>query len=394
MKRLLLFLLVLSALSGNFASYKVSEYLSFPFSRYDISRDAMGGAGAALKKTGGPESGTFSLSLPYAGLRIYNIRDNVSSLDSVLEGNIPSAALDFLNSIPAGVKGFMEVDGGLGISLDPVSFYFMNRLSVMTAGPGNVSSTMFMMYEEAYDIALSHTFRSDTGYALNLAMSVRPSYRLYSADSTFLSGISASDVSNLVATSSGADLMTALRALVLDGVPFSSGWAFPVSVSTRLDMPYGFSSSLSLNGMNGDYNMVYRGGLLAARGDETGAVEPVGYRLTVPMSLDLGFAWSGSGRGLFKPYVAFDIVDLAGLFSGDLTQRGGVVDHLKMGAGLDFLYIFSVYAGLDRGYFSTGCSFRLKVLRVDLTYAVKPYGPVRYGDSLDYLAIRLNLGWS
>lgn len=379
MKRLLPFILVLFALSGLSASYEVSKYLSFPFSRYDIHSDAMGGAGAALKKTEGPESGSFSLSLPYAGIRIYNIKDNISSANSVIEGDFPSAALDFLNSIPAGVKDFMTVDGGLGISLDPVSFYFMNRLSVMTSGPGNVSSTMFIMYEEAYDIALYHTFRFDTGYALDLALSIRPSYRLYSADSTHLSGIDASDVSNLVSTSSGTDFMTSLRALVLDDVPFSSGWAFPVSVSARLDMPHGFSTSLSLCGINGDYNMVYRGGLLAARGDESGAVDPVGYKLEISPSLDLGFAWSGSGKGLFKPYVAADVVDLVGLFSGDITQRGGFVDHLKMGAGLDFLYMFSVSAGLDRGYFSTGFSFLFKVLRVDLAYAVKPYGPYATG---------------
>lgn len=398
MKKLLLIVFLCFSLFGLFASYDVQSSLAFPFERYDIRKDAMGGSGLAMKKTGGPESEGFSLFLPYAGIRLYNIKNNISSIDSVKAGDAASAALDFLNSIPAGFKDFMTLDAGAGISLSPLSFYFSSRLSVMTEGAGNASSSMFLMYEESYDISLSHTFHFNKDWGLSLSFSFRPSYRLYSADSESLSGVSVSDISNIIANSTdGAEIAASLRALILDDVPFSSGWALPVSIYSRLDMPYGFSTAIALNNLNGDYQMSYRGGLLAARGKESGSVNEVRYSLDVPYSLDLGFSWSGfwNGwkKGLADPHIAVDIVDLVGLFSGDMAKKGGFIDHLKLGARLDFLYMFSISAGLDRGYISAGFSFLFKVLEVDLTYAVKPYGEVRYGDSLDYLALRVAIGW-
>lgn len=398
MKKLFAIVVLCFSLSGLFASYDVQSNLAFPFERYDIRKDAMGGSGLALKKTGGPESEGFSLFLPSVGVRLYNIKNNISSFEAAKSGDAVAVALGFLNSIPAGFKDFMTVDAGVGMSLSPLSFYFNSRLSVMTAGPGNASSSMFIMYEESYDISLSHTFHFNKDWGVSLSFSFRPSYRLYSADSQSLSGVNVSDVSNIVASSTDSpDIMASLRTLILDDVPFSSGWALPICIYSRLDMPYGFSTALALNNLNGNYEMAYRGGLLAARGKESGAVDEVRYTVDVPFSLDLGLSWSGfwSGwkKGLADPHIAVDIVDLVGLLSGDLAEKGGLIDHLKLGARLDFLYMFSIAAGLDRGYVSAGFSFLFKVFEVDLTYAVKPYGAVRYGDSLDYLALRVALGW-
>ena len=398
MKKLLLSVLLCFFLSLLFASYDVEQDLAFPFERYDIRRDAMGGSGLAMKKAGGPESENFSLFLPSAGIRLYNIKNNISSIDSAMAGDVASAALDFLNSIPAGFKDFMTLDAGVGMSISPLSFYLNSRLSLMTAGAGNVSSGMFFMYEESYDISLSHTFHLNRDWGISFSLSFRPSYRLYSADSKSLSGVSVSDVSDIVASSADASaMMASVRTLILDDVPFSSGWALPISIYSRLDMPYGFSAAFAISNLNGNYEMACRGGLLAARGKESGSADEVRYTLDVPCSLDLGFSWSGFWdgwkKGLADPHIAVDIVDLVGLFNGDIAKKGGFVDHLKLGARLDFLYMFSISAGLDRGYVSTGFSFLFKVVEVDLTYAVKPYGAVRYGDSLDYLALRFAIGW-
>lgn len=358
---------------------------------------AMGGAGLAVNGTYGARflnpanaAGVFGLSVPSLSFTAYNLRSNIPVVKDVVsstdEAGILDAAVGFINNIPGGVKDFMSLDAGVGLAMKFFSFSVDANADIFTFGPGDISSNIGVDINLALTSIFSYRHEFSDDLAFSVGLGVRAMYKNLTADDVYLAGIGATTVSDVFNKSE--DLQGAGNAILeaLSDIPLSVGWAFPVSIGTKLEVPYGFSFALALNNINGDYAMsVFQ---------EDGSVRS--YVLETPMTLDIGASWSWGNEGmwkyLFKPTIALDFVDIVGFFRNGPLERGAFVDHLRMGAEVYLLTSLIARAGLDRGYFTCGFGLDIFAVTLDLTYGLKAYGPSRYGECLDYLTVRVNIG--
>ena len=356
----------------------------------------MGGAGMALSGTmesrlmnPANNSGFFGLSLPYASFTVYNLKNNIDYMKEIYEENgsisLFDAEFSLLNTVPGGERNFMSVDVGAGVNIKHLSFFSFMNADIFTFGPGDISSTFGVDLDYGFNTALSYQYDWDEGYSLSVGLGFSGLFKNITADDGHLNGVGVGFVSNIFEEyqNNPTDISTALFDALL-AIPISVGEAYPVSIGTRVDFPYGFSLALALNNINGNFRMR----VLDLEGNDTGK----SYEISTPMSLDLGFGWHlDAGRlwyHLFEPTLAFDIVDIIGMFEEGVFEKGVLVDHLKMGVELNLLTVLNARAGLDRGYFTFGIGVDIYALTVDISYGVRPYGPSREGRYLDYVKLR------
>ena len=398
-------LIAMTAVLADFDSdIKYPTYRSNTFEPYALMSPrvvGMGGAGMALSGTmesrmmnPANNSGFFGLSLPYLSVSVYNIRNNLDYMKEILDANgavsLYDAAFSLLNSIPGGERNFMSVDIGAGVSIRHISFFGFMNADIFTFGPGDISSTFGVDLDYGFNTALSYQYDWKSGYSLSVGIGVSGLFKNITADEGHLNGIGVGFVSNIFEEyqNDPTDITSALFDALL-AIPISMGEAYPVSIGGRVDFPYGFSLALALNNINGNFNMR----VLDLEGNDTG----VSYTISTPMSLDFGFAWNLDGGKLcyhlFNPSIAFDIIDIIGMFKEGIFEKGVLVDHMKMGAELNLLTVLNARVGLDRGYFTFGVGVDFYALTVDLSYGVRPYGPSREGRYLDYVKLRMNLGY-
>ena len=402
MKRKIVALLLLifvssSLLFGAIGIYETERSHSFaPFALMSPRVVGMGGTGLALTGTmesrlmnpaNSPES--FGLSLPYASVTLYNIKNNKDNLMEIATENqrlsVYDMAFSLLNSIPSGERNFLSIDLGAGLSLKNLSFFTFVNADIFTFGEGDLSSTIGVDVDSGFNVALSYEYDWENDYSLAVGLGLSGLYKNITAGSDKLSGIGVDFVSNVFEEwqDDTENIMDALMNALM-GIPQSLGEAYPLSIGVRADFPYGFSLALGLNNINGNYRMK------VLDSSET-------YTIKVPSTLDFGFGWTlDAGKlwyHLLQPTVAIDIVDIIGMFHDGIFNKGIFVDHLKMGAELNLLTVLSARCGLDCGYFTFGIGADIYALNVDLSYGVRPYGPSREGRYLDYVKLRINLGY-
>lgn len=401
----LMAILALAAVSADFDSdVQYPTFGSNTFEPYALMSPrvvGMGGAGMALSGTmesrlmnPANNSGSFGLSLPYLSVSVYNLKNNLDYMKEIFEENgsvtLYDAAFSLLNSVPGGERNFMSLDIGAGVNIKHLSFFGFMNADIFTFGPGDISSTFGVDLDYGFNTALSYQYDWDSGYSLSVGIGVSGLFKNITADDRHLNGIGVGFVSNIFEEyqSNPTDITSALFDALL-AIPISIGEAYPVSIGTRVDFPYGFSLALAINNINGNFNMR----VLDLEGNDTGK----SYTISTPMSLDFGFGWNlDAGKlcyHLFNPTIAFDIIDIIGMFEEGICGKGVFVDHMKMGVELNLLTVLNARAGLDRGYFTFGVGVDIYALTVDLSYGVRPYGPSRDGRFLDYVKLRINLGY-
>ena len=365
-----------------------------PYSLMSPRVIGMGGAGLALNGTfenrlmnPANTSSVFGLYAPYVSVSVYNLKNNNDNLHDIAVNNgmltLYDAAFSFLNTIPGGERNFLSIDLGAGFSYQNLSMFSFMNADVFTVGEGDLSSNLGIDMDAGLITTLSYSYEFGNDYGISAGLSIGFMMKNITASSTELSGIGVSFVSNIMEEFqySPEDFGTAIFN-ALDDIPLSIGTALPISIGTRVDFPYGFSLAMALNNINGSYNMTIK--------DDS-------YTIDVPMTLDFGFAWNldigDFWYYLLEPSVAIDLVDMVGMFEEGLGEKGVFIDHLKMGAELNFLTVFNARLGLDRGYFTFGFGMDMYALNVDISYGVRPYGPSREGRYLDYVKLRVNVGF-
>ena len=389
-----------------------STYMNDPFIPTNPRTQAMGGTGVALPASldtayVNPASyaSKVHIAVPYVTTTLYNINSNMDAFKMLFSGGWEDAASEFIKNLPLGFKNFMTVEAGLNLGFGSLGFGVNTRFDIFST-----PNTQFAMRADvgAFLVA-AHRFEIADGFSLDAGVSFHVNYRMFTSehnrDSILVGGIGTAEVLNALNGSEGG--MSSLMGLLTDR-PMAAGFAFPIDFGLKLNMPYGFAVGASYTNFNGNYyynNYDNIDSALAGIGIHTnlGSAESTStdYRkfenVFSPGSLNIGFAWRAPWSGVWawiNPTITVDFVDLVGLFTADnLWTAENWVNHINIGAELYLIGFLNGRIGLNRGYFTCGVGIDLYAARIDAVYGIKAYGEVARGDSLDYLTVRVSIGY-
>lgn len=394
MKRLFFTLVMISILSLVFATESPSDFptdgvMFTPFQAGSAKSSAMGNTSIALDgrydtllRNPANAADGFQLSIPTMTITTYNLEANSENFMNLLKSGFTNEdlvkfAIDGLNNIPGGVKDFISLDIGASAAFPYIAVSYAFNTNIFTFGPGDLSSNLGVDMNAALSLILSHKFSFDFGMDLSLGAKFSYVYKNITADSTYLSGIGATIISDIISNSPDFSNMGQAIVAALSDIPVSTGNAFPMSFGLKMSLPLGFSFGLVLDNVNGNYTM--------QEGQDS-------FIIKTPMSLDIGFALNPIDNFFINPVLSCELLDLVGLYDGYAGQES-FADHLRIGIEVETLRTIFLRGGLDRGYLTAGVGFDFYALSLDFSYGRKAYGLVARGESLDYFKIGLNLGY-
>ena len=411
MKKLVSILALLLISFSLFAvNLPASSYMNEPFIPTNPRTQAMGGTGVALTTSidsaymnPAAFAGRMHFALPYVSATIYNINNNMDAF-KLFFSNPSDAAIDFIGNLPLGFKNFATVDAGINFGFGPVGLGLNTQFNLYSTP----NTELAMRADVGAFLVAAHRFEFTDEYSLDVGVAFHVNYRMFTSNNPSdpsggitVGGIGTADVIN--ALQSGD--MSSLMGLFTD-TPIAAGFAFPIDFGLKVNMPFGTAIGISYTNFNGTYyynNYANLDSAFSGIGiDSTlssGGVSPnTGHEnVFSPGSLNVGFSWSAPWESFwiwFKPTFTVDFVDLVGLFSADnIWTAENWVDHINIGAEIYLLACLNARVGLNRGYFTCGFGLDLYAARVDAVYGIKAYGPVSRGDYLDYLTVRVSLGF-
>ena len=341
---------------------------------------------------------------PSVAVKIWNIEENTDVFTGLISGmmkgeEIGPHAVGFLANIPGGFKDFMDVEASLYLGVPYSGLGVDLGFGLMSNGNGDVTSELIANVNASFSAAGGYTFTFRDGYALSVGLGISGRYKMASMGTEGPDGIGIKSAAEVIMnTRNGLDIPAAINELFRNGINYSSGWAFPISLGVTATFPYGFTLGMTVSDINPDWYMYsYNEMDDAWAGDFSGGSKGVPFVLKGKTDIAIGTAWEM--ENFLSPYwlrvrMALDFVDIIGYWrDGDWKDFPGLVQHVRMGAELSVLTAFEFRVGLDRGYLTMGCGIDLWGNRLDLVYGVKSYGKIIYGDSLDYLSLVFTLGW-
>lgn len=397
MRSILLFILIL--------------FLSFGVGASDLFLDdadngnarnlGMGGAGISLDPSFSSSysnpaqfAGDILISLPYSSLTFYNVRSNIDNgmLSRLIKGDWEEALTIYATGLPSSYTPLLRLDSGINLGFKQLALGLHLSSTAFSYGEGSFQNRIGLDSRVGLSLTLSERLAITESFSIDLGYTFNARYRVMMADDGDPYGLMVEDVLAL--------FKGELEPEVLLSLPVVSGFEFPMDVGMRINLPYGFSLGAVYRDMM-KYEDLYSSSRLDEAlkkdlgiGVKEGRVASAGFSAFSSAHLDLGLSYSmtNGSSWIVRPTLAFDLVDVIGLFSvDDPLSPGSWVHHLRLGAELRFLSSLSLRAGLDRGFISVGFGVDLALFRVDVAYSHDPIGNSNF--ARDYLMISANLGF-
>ncbi len=402
MKRIALFLLIcIFACSTIFAEIvspstdRAYGALSSGYKNLDVRSLGMGGVGVAAPSSAqsfwlnpaGLGDKKVQVSLPSIGVSVYHptaifgaYDDKI--FDKIFDGDIEVKELydnEHIQKILSyGYGKILDINAGVSFTVGGFGFGVAVQDSLLTYLPGQITSTNVINQLNA-EIRLGYGFKLNFSDSLSLDMglSLGFNYLVYNK------AIGMDTVLDISDSDDGSD--------VLKKIPFMAGWAIPINIGLRLNMPLGFTVATAVNNINGRYYMKTFDNYEDVLKSPFGGNEK--FKLDTDVSWDLGVAWTLDWSRLFNPTVEIDFVDLWGLFADDGFSGRSFMNHLKIGAEIKTLWVLDIRGGLDSGYWTLGAGLDFYALRMEAAYYWHEFGDVAGDKGIDGLTIQFNIGW-
>ena len=358
----------------------------------DIRALGMGGAGVAVADNyqsiwinpAGLANKKVQFSLPSFGLSLYSplaISKDIEDLEAVDADVLVNGVL---NSLTTGYGKVLDADAqvsfsaggfGIGVNVKDTIYSYVPKTST-----GGVSSKFFN--STSANVVLGFGFSIPIGsVSIDLGVSGGISSLMYTdlVDAQLATGIL------------GADDPEAAVSDLISGLPVAYGYAIPINAGVNVNLPLGFKIGAVARNINGSYKMSQAANIEAL---EESDEELESFEISVPMTIDAGFAWDISLLGGFlHPIIAADVVDVVGLIKSNDFSQSNLVSHLKAGLEVKGLWIADARIGLDRGYWTAGVGLDLAILRLEAAYYWQEMGAYQGDKPQDALTIKMNLGW-
>ncbi len=414
MKKLVaLFLIVIVSVSAVFAAeetsvvitpstvgYSFLNEVSYPTSARKL---AMGGASVAnldsfeslYYNPAGLGQRKLNIGIPYLALTVYHPQQLMDKVPEFLEGGdmskITETVLDLfsigngaLATVDAGftftVKGF-----GLGLNIqDKILTYTPSGMS-----GGTATTQIIDFLNIKFLVGFGYRFNLARNFSIDFGGSLGFRYIAYNK------GLTASDAMNI----SDVDaFITKLRT----EYPVMAGFSIPLNAGLNINLPLGFTLGTVFNNIMPINFMHAFSSFDALNNNYFGNSDTKSFNFNSRMDWSVGLAWTykpgvKSGNkligNLFNPTIEADLVDLLGFIESKDMDIRNWVQHLKVGIEINTLWVLSVRAGMDSGYFSIGGGLNLYALKLDVAYFWHEFGDVAGSKGIDGLTISMNLGW-
>lgn len=350
----------------------------------------------------------YDLMVPASGDDLITIIDQMSAGDEAAPVALGTL---FLKALPHGYGEVLTVDTNLGFKTRSfgLDLAVQEKLRSYNGGSDYTTSSLISETNVAATAAIGFNvpFIEDV-LSLDVGASGAFNYKMYSAV------LDANAALNIVSQmQNGDDVGTVL----LETIPYASGYAIPVTVGANLNLPLGLSVSAVGRNFNGNYNMVAYDSLkslvnndeiiVSMAGEDVlgtdGSTAPAAddeFAVEIPWSLDVGvsFAPSTPLDDLLKAQVAIDMIDSYSIIENAINKtktplelKSDALAALNAGVQLRVLSLVDVRAGLSQGYKSVGVGLDILVLHLDASYYWKEYGDVLGQAPSDSLSVKFSL---
>ena len=396
-----------------------SNALSAPYTKTSARIMAMGGAGLAVFNNQdslyiNPASlGARGLvfNMPNVAVTLYNVKGiyDTGIVTSAIEDPSIFTDPEKLSSTLLGSDGkpgilsalsgygrnkLATVDAGVGFKLGRFALAVDTQVNLNTytdTGNSIADIQIIPQVDAALTAGIGLRFFRDSAINFDIGVSAALQIR------AFMESISAQDALDMIpAEGSESDPMA-----ILNAKPVAIGWAVPLTVGANVNFPFGFTlaavaSNIQL--VNGGYNYMITN-IEGLTGDPMSIVSDVfesdAFTAKSDMNLSLGFGWSpdlGGWEWLADPTVAFDVVDVIGLF--DDISLDSFLTRVKVGAELQLFKFLELRGGLNSGYASVGLGINLfNLIHLEASYYWNEFGENLGDRDVDALTIRLNILW-
>lgn len=347
------------------------------------------------------------ISLPYAQVTLYHpyelfqkdsetgnsiIDDLLDAIESGNQDSMVNAGTNFLSMLKSGRGKIAEVEAGitLGGGGFAIGMHVKDTIHTFGEGVGGLDS---YLYDELNVNILA---------ALGLRFDITPSISL---DVGLSGGVSVLGYTGLIGAERILDMLSGTSESggdpmgeILNSIPLAFGYYIPLNAGVNLNLPLGFSVGVvgrNLLGGLGIKMQAYEG-INSLMDDPMGIVSDVfsdsaDFTIKTDPRMDLGLGWKWE-NGWFAPTVAFDMVDVIGFFSDDMSLRS-FVDHMRVGAEVRLLSFLDVRGGINQGYWTVGAGIDLWAIKIDAAYYWQEFGDTAGDYPLDAFTIRFNIGF-
>ncbi|MGD1821811.1 MAG: hypothetical protein ACPKM0_03485 [Pleomorphochaeta sp.] len=375
-------------------------YDSYLYNPANISKDGFKFVLPSITLT---VNNVYNLMEPDSGENVVELAQQVGDSD---EAAIDLATL-FLKSIPFGYGEILTLDANTGFKTRNfgLDLAVQEKLRSYNGGSDYTTASAISETSVALTAAIGFNVPLVSDYiTLDLGASAAFNYKMYSL------AIDANEILNLFNhMDEGADL-------ILENIPFASGYAVPVTVGANLNLPLGFTISGVGRNFNGNYNMVAYSNLKSLINNDETIVAFIGedtfddeesevtisdeFSVEVPWTLDLGVAFAPSTPldGVLKAQLALDFIDCYSLIEDAIKEtktatqlKSDALESINIGAQVRLLNLLDVRGGFSQGYKSIGLGLDLLVLHLDASYYWKEYGEVLGQSPSDALSVKFSL---
>ena len=415
------FVAVLVALMVSAAVFAATEPvvkyddIDFTFQPSLARYDAMGQSGLALMSRldsfytnpAALADGGFKIAVPSVSFSFYNIQKMVSDPEAVdiinrlvkgepHDDDQVNLAAKYLSALGTGRNMVAKADVGLLVKVGVLGLggNIQVKLHSLSNGSSAASQNIIPEVNLAQTVAVGLKFIETDKLTLSAGVSGHFIYKAY------MKGINGGKAIQLVGNSDK------MEETIMWNTPVMGGFAVPFDAGVTLGLLNDqMTISATANNLNGVYHMKsYSSGgdlvnsifkdKLTAPEDHVSA-DSEEFEVITPWTMNFGFAFAPDVPVL-NPVLTADLIDMFELvksFGSDSFRASDLLLHLNVGAEIGVADIFTLKAGVNRGYMSVGAGLNLFFARLDVAYGWQEFG-VEIGDKpVDSLTVKFSLGY-
>lgn len=357
----------------------------------------------------------FFISIPSASFTLYNDKkileeklvDNIKSVftsesEEERNKNFGDASEKLLNILNRrGYNELMTIDGGIDLGFCGFGSSFDGQFRFITYANGYEATELKVILNINVAASLGYGFKIkfNDNFSLDLGLGLTWNYRAYNE------GVSFNTISDILNGMTGGEDMASVLNNLLGTTPMMAGWAAPVKIGARLNIPCGIKlgctvSNIDLFGLGKFHMNAYpsiskwsmetiKTPLQIGDGGEYNDGENVEFSFTSPLHVDVGFSWNAElVKNLISMTLNADFSDII-YYS---QNKDNIFNHLSFGAEFEFFNVIALRAGYHGSGFSLGLGLDLYVLRVEASYSWNEFGKTLGEKPVDQVTIKVTLG--
>ena len=301
---------------------------------------------------------SFSITIPQVDLSLYQARDILSSpISEIFQGDIEAilATLSNLNGtfpLVLSNQGINTIFKHFALSIDARESIYSTGQSFASGFIPSLQTTLTLGYGRCFEI-------NDT---LDIAFG----FTEHISGVFYSSEISAESLSELLKGDSSALSFS------------SSSWALSTDAALSFFLDNGLSFAFCFNGISNGINYIN-----IITGEQSHSY--------THSNITLSSSWSKNITRAIELALAYDIVDIIGLFSSPSFES--VLYHSNLGASISFYDIVTLATGLNGGYPSFALELDIFFIRLGILYRYQEFGSMVGINPKDQLSISLSLAF-